>query len=383
MATCILFAEQLDDEQCLSIVFDQNDQVIEPLAKRPLSEIRALQSGARTIVVLPSVCSSFHRLDLPWLSERKSMEAIPYALEEELAQSVSTLHFSFERQYYQNNQYLVVVTDKQYLVDVMAKLDQLSIDFQVLTLDWFALKENEACVTEDGLLVYDKTFIGALPRELATEYLERNDKNSEIFYFNNSMSSLKQERWTTIDDSSFSWIAARLLKGNMMNLCQGDLLHDNSQKSVRKWYYIACAMFGVLIVSVLLCKGISLYMLNREISALDKKIAVIYREFFPESKTVISPKFRIEQLLKSNLGNENEALLWILLSKLGKVDDVKKVTIEQFRFQGKVLSVTLAAPDFSTLEHLELSLQKAHVKVTQQQASSQEHQVIATLELKM
>jgi general secretion pathway protein L len=383
VTTCFIFTKHFDDEQCLCLRLDENGQVDAPLAVRSMNELRLLQNNARTIVVLPTESSSLHEIELPWLGERKARAAIPYALEEQLAQDVLTLHFAFDRKHYQNHHYLVGVTDKQLLVDLIAKFDALNLRFDLLTLDWFALNEGEACVTEYGLLIHDNLFKGALRGELADLYLSNIQRNAQLFAFNDSIPLLQKLNVISIDNLSSVWVAQRLLQSNMMNLCQGELQHDTRQQSSKQWYWVSGMMASLLVVSIFLFKGIYLHSLNTHITDIDKKIAVIFREFFPEAQQVTSPKFRISQLLKSGSVTSDTSSLSIMLDKLAHAVSGSQMTINQFHFQNQVLSVMLVSNDFAALEALQQRLQQAQVKVKQDQASSQEKQVMATLELSL
>lgn len=383
MTTCFIFANHFDEEQCLCLRLDQHGQVDASLALRTISELKLLQINARTIVVLPTESSSLHEIELPWLGEHKGRAAIPYALEEQVAQPVTTLHFAFDRQHYQNNSYLVVVTDKQFLVDLIEKLDTLNLDFDMITLDWFALKENEGCVTEQGLIIHDREFKGALSGEFAVVYLSDNEESSPLLGFTDSMILPQNTIVSSFDGLSSVWIAQRLLQAKMMNLCQGELQHDTRQRSSKQWYRACAIMSCALVVTVFLCKGLYLHSLSTNVLNLDKQIAVIYREFFPEATQVTSPKFRIGQLLKTGLVANDTAALGSLLDKLAQAVNGNQITVEQFHFQKQVLSVTLVSDNFAALESLQLRLQQDNVKVTQQQASSHERHVAATLELSL
>lgn len=383
MTTCFLFAEQFDDEQFLSLCLDQDGQVSAPLVRRSIEEVRALQQNAHTIIVLPTERASLHPLELPWLGDRKARAAIPFALEEQLAQNVATIHFAFDKKHYQNNHYLVAIIDKAFLTDVIAKLDAALLDFDMITLDWFALKENEVCVTERGLLVNDNLFKGALSGELSTLYLKDRPKTAPLLTFTDSLPVKKTLTSTLVDEPSSIWLAKRLLQGTPMNLCQGELQHDTSQQSSLYWYKASAIVAGALLASVVLFNALYLHSLNSNIAELDKKIAVIYREFFPGAPQIISPRFRITQLLKGGSSNSDTVSLWTLLDRLAQAYNGNQFTIEQLRFQSKVLAVTLMSKNFSDLESLQQRLQQANVKVTQAQASSQANQVKAILELSL
>lgn len=383
MATCFIFTQHFDSEQCLCLRLDQQGQVDAPLAMRSIHDTRVLQLDAQTIVVVPTQSSSLHEVELPWLGERKARAALPYALEEQLAQNVTTLHFSFDREHYKNERYLVAVTDKQFLLDLVAKLDNLNIDFDIMTLDWFALNENEACVTEDGLLVRNDVFKGALNGELAALYLSAEEKNTALLTFKDSITTLKIKKATPVNSPFLEWVAQRLSQSDMMNLCQGGLTHDTRQNVIRHWYYGCAILASVFLISLLAFDAIYLHSLNKKITDVDKKIAVIYREFFPEAKQVISPRFRITQRLTAGLSSNETAILWSLLDKFGHAFKGSSFIIEQLRFQNQMLSVTLISKDFATLENFQQRLQRDKVKVRQAQASSQEQKVVATLELSL
>jgi len=392
--TCFLFAKHFDDEHGLSLRLDEFGQVQDSLMRRTLDDIRLLQVNAQTIVVLPTELSGLYEPELPWLSDQKARAALPYALEDELAQPVTMLHVAFDRIYYQDGRYLVAVMDKQILIDLMNKLDRLHLHFDVITLDWFALNPGEVCVIEDNILIHDAAFKGALSIELLDKYLKQQTTYSHILVFNDSLPLSHADQFTHVDRVSYAWIAERLSKQKPMNLCQGEFQHNTNQQRTKRWYQLAAILGGVWLVGLLVMNAVMLALLHHQLADYDNQIAVVYRQFFPDAQHVISPKFRIGELLKKNQSSQ-DALLWRLLEKLACAafpnqslpaqskdtlsDD--NVTIQRIRFQNKTVSVTLACKDFATLEQIQARLQREHVTVHQVGAATQENQVVATLEL--
>ena len=381
MATCFLFAQHFNDESCLSLRLNEQGQLDAPLERRTVDALKALQVKARTMVVLPTESSSLHQVELPWLAERKAREALPYALEEQVAQQLTSVHVAFDKPHYKNNQYLAVVIDKAYLLDLMTRLDALALDFDVITLDWFALHSEEVCVSDTSLLIHDNAFKGALSPSLAPMYVSE----LPILMFSDSALELKNEACTPVDGSFYKWTAQRLLAGMPMNLCQGDLQHNTRQDKTIRWYQAAAALAGIWLASFLVLHAVMLHQLTNKLTELDEQIAVVYHEFFPDARQVISPRFRVGQLLKSGSGQHSEAI-WPLLDKLALGVGRGEYGFEQWRYQNQSLAVTLLAKDFAALEVLQRGLQQAGVKVKQNQASSHpdashEQQVIATLEL--
>ena len=380
MSTLFLFSSHLNDDGCLCLRLDKQGLVDLPLEVRTHQEIRSLQVNARTLVIMPTSVATLHRINLPWLNDQKSRAAIPYAMEDQLAQPVDSIHVCFDREHYQDEHYLVVAIDKLFLSNVMKQLDAYGLGFDKITIDWFALNSQEACITEKGLLVNDNFFKGMLHADLASMYLANPDHLSTIITFSDSCPILKKNEPDNAE-ISYVWIAQRLLQANSINLCQGELRHDTHKYGFKHWYLGCAALASVCILSALFFNAYQLYLLTKKTRLVDQEIAVVYKHFFPGAQQIISPRFRVEQLLKNNGSVDNSSTLWTLMDKFGLAFTNNPLTIEHSHFQGKTLSVTLVAKDFADLEKFELRLQKQRVKVTQSQAGTRDKQVVATLEL--
>lgn len=378
MDKCFLYTQHLDDNGCFCLKISSDGALIAPPEQRTFAEIKSLQSECTTLIVESTASASILSLELPWLPERKARIAIPFALEEKLAQPVEELHFAFDKLRYQNNQYLITVLSKARLQFIMRLLDEHQIIYEEITLDWYALSANELIVTESSLLVHHDDFKGALSGELAHYYLKNHPQDKVLLFKDSQLtpdSSVVKD-----NDSSYLWIAKKLLTSKPLNLCQGDMQHGNTSDWIKKGYQIAGVLCGCWLASLLLVNAISLHSLNKQNKILDDQIATIYHEFFPEAKQVISPKFRISQLLGDNSAN-SQTRFWFLLNQFAKAMNAEHNTIENLRYQNKTLSVTLVSTDFANLEQLENKLKTMQLKVKQTQASTRDQQVVATLEL--
>ncbi|WED42092.1 type II secretion system protein GspL [Legionella cardiaca] len=388
MATCFLYVQHLTETSCLSLSLDQQGKVAAPLLERDFNEIKTLQKNCQTILVLPTQRFSLHRITLPWLAEKKARAALPFALEDKLAQNVNSLHFAFDRNHYQDGQYLVVVGDKTYLEELIARFDALEINFDSITLDWFALNQQEIAVLNSCLLVNKSDFQGAVSSDLADFFLNQPGTTSEEYSFyvfpdsNQTFLPPQQGLIKEISDDSHVWLAQRLKATKLINLCQGELEHGGSQSSTKRWYQAAILMSLLWVIALLGTNAIRLYYLNKEAATVETQIAAIYHEFFPQAQQVISPKFRITQLLKANQNNSDMSF-WTLLNILAKASKNSPMNVEQVRFQNQTLLVTLTTKNFEELESLQTHLQKMNIKVRQTQASTENKKVLGTLELSL
>ncbi|WP_115331495.1 type II secretion system protein GspL [Legionella busanensis] len=382
VSTCFLFIKYLTDEGCLSLSLNAQGTLDAPLAQRSFAELQQLQTiSTKIIVVAPAEYFSFHRVELAWLPEKKARAAIPYALEEKLAENVEELHFSFDKHHYYQDHYLVVVCKKSYLTQIISLLDDHNIQFNSFTLDWFALDNNEACLINNNLLVHDDlAFNGLLNLELANVYFKQLPSDLTVYIFDeNPVITIPQS--LLIHDEPLVWIAKRLHTRHLLNICQGPLSHNPTTSKVKKWYYAAATMTLLWLISLLTLTSLKIHALNTKLTEVDGQIATIYRQFFPQAQQVISPRFRISQLLKGQSNPDNN--FWVLLNELTETLSNNNSTIEQLRFQNQIMQITVISNDFNSLEGLQTSLQQRRINVRQTQASSKDGQVVGVLELSL
>jgi general secretion pathway protein L len=384
LGTCFLFAKDLDAEGCLSMRFNAHGEEDAALKRRTLEEISVLQASTKTIVVLPSCSASLHTLSLPWLGERKAREAIPFALEEVIAQPVSEMHFAFDKNHYTEGKYLVVAIENELFSRWIGLLDELNIDFDMLTLDWFALKPGEVFIDDSRVLMATENFKGALSFGVAQMYLNSPTEIFQGFLFRDSFIHANSLQWTKVDDTFNSFVAKRLVSRPFMNLCQGDFKHNTHRETNIRWYQAGLFLLGLWLVTILGTNGLILNKLKNQDLYLQQKMAEIYRIFFPNTNMsdVVNPRLRIEQVLRDQAsGKKGE--LWYLLGPLVKsFDDTEGVKVTEWWYQKNMMTLNLVAKDFSSLEKFEKNLEKMNIKVKQNSASNVEKgEVTAVLEL--
>lgn len=389
MYTCYLFADKFDDENCLSIRLADSGEVINSLEIRTLDEFRVLQQNSKTVIVLSSELVSIYSVDAPVLSSSKARPAISYALEEKLADNVAHLHFSFDKNHYFSGKYLVVVVEKNVIFTLQNRLDNLQIEYNEIVCDWFALDYGESCVISNRYVVNDANFQGALDLDLFEIYLKSQTSFSHIKIFNDSPVLPHSEKFSKIDNDSYIWLAQKLQQQNPINLCQGEFAHNTNTDVSRKYLKIAC-IIGLGWLSIILTSYIiKALILNHEISVYDKKIAALYRKFFPDAKQVINPKFRITQILQKNQVGINSPF-WQVLAKFSDViegvmhgdkDNGETVTIEKIIMQNNKLIVNVICQNFDILEKIEMGLKTKQINLHKSGVVTKNSKVLATLEL--
>lgn len=382
MSTCFLFFQDFECKEFVSLKFGGLEDELS-VKNRTVAQVLELQKNARTIVVLSAGLCGIYEVALPKINENKLRNTIPFALEENIAQDIELVHVCFDQKFYADNQYLTTIIDKPGFQEFVEKLKTLNIHFDIITIDYFALDKEEVVFTPTGLLINHNDFKGSLSEELTAKYLNSEHKNLLSFKENVlfKLESLSAKNINQQNISYYTWIAKRLLEKPVFNLCQGDFVIKTRKQKIIKWYKIS----GVLAFSICVCfivfNATYYFNLNREIKKYDKNIERIYKKFFPEAINVVSPKFRIEHLLKQN-ADDNDSSLFMLLNLLGLALNNFTYTIEKIDFKDNTILVSLMFADFKTLEAVETELKYKNLKVNQRQALSQNEKVLATLEIK-
>lgn len=372
-------ADNLDIASCISLKIADH-KIVEPAQKRTVDEIRLLQEDCtRTIVVLPQQLVSLFVVELPLLNTKKLKRALPFALEENLSQNIEDLHFAFDKSFYKDNHFKVLVTANKLLEEVISILQAEQIEFDAITTEWFALSHNETVITPDGALFCTDKFNGLLSKELHTLYSKLITDTCLSFKESNVDIQKELNLSSQNTESYYAWLSGRLTVNPYINLCQGNYQIQKSKYHLNWWYKLSFITGGVLACAYLLISGFNLYSLDKKIQNLDTEIVNIYQKFFPGSTQVISPKFRIEQLMKKN--SKNSSKVYTLLNSLGLAYKNQKIRIDRISYNDKGLDLTLNAADFKALEMLENNLRKMKIDVKQKQATLQNDVVVANLEL--
>ena len=380
MSTCFLFIVTWSEDSAYCIVLDEQSQITSPLKRYDVDEIRAIQLKAVIKVVVPSAYAGIHCLDLPWLGERKSREALPFALEEQLSQPVSSLQIAFSKEFYHQGHYLVVVIDKQRCLDWIALLSSHGIAFESMVLDWFALNHHEVLITDAGILVYADDFKGELSASVAKKYLETHPQLTAV-RCRDSHLDLKTLQEIKSKERINQWIASRLNNAKSINLCQGELSVSHYSNVTNQWILWVGGLFCAWILSIFLVNGLQWLQISHAKAKINTDIHTFYQRHFPQETRVVNPKFRIEQLLKTNASTQ-QRVFWFLLSSLSKViNKNKQLTLKQVNYQDLKLVVKLNCHDFSILEQIETELRQDKVNVVQLSAASEDKEVSAILEL--
>lgn len=274
-----------------------------------LSDAAPLCAGRRTVVLVPAVRVLRTRVDVPVKGTSRIAQALPFALEDLLAEDVEELHFAAGARF-ADDQVAVAVVRRERMDSWLAQLSAAGIQPQAIHADSDAVQEiagNSILVLEEhhallrdpggdpvvseldsleGLLelwlaqprpagadgavpprhlqVYDATLDG-LPNGIWERFQER-------------VASLEVRR---LPDGALLRLAATIATAPGVNLLQGDYVSRNSLGSYWPRWRLAAGLVAALAAAIVATAGADAWRLRRESAALEADIRQAASFTFP------------------------------------------------------------------------------------------------------
>ncbi|GEM_PF-2736268 len=361
--------------------------------------------GSDIYVFVPGSDVFLTEVKLPKLSQSQLIKAIPYALEEYLAEDIADLHFAIGGNAKDNIFSLAVVSRK--------KMDEwksrLNIFFKsqspylktlvpvTLALPWkpeqwtvfiddnkalvrtgwqsgFGVELNELWITL-GLLL--KQINNLLPKVIVIigEVEIPSNEASVLKQLNVSLQLEPHQDLMTL-------MAASVGESSAINLLQGPYKVSHYYAK-SKLYYRSAVILAVMCLLVLTIGSILQFsILNYRENVLHKKIVASFNQVFPDVKTVDerAMKKRVEQTLQS-LKNANSGNIFLRIASnvAPIISRAEGVSVLGLEFAANRLTLQLEANNFELLDNLGLVLKKQGYKIELLEAVKSSNRIQAHL----
>jgi general secretion pathway protein L len=385
----------LHAEDASWLMLDAEGQIQQSISHAPLSELVApLDYEVQVIVPATDILLTF--ADLPKLNSQRIRQALPFALEEQLIDDVSNLHFAIG-EHQLNQGYPVAIVSQTKMESWLERLSQASITPSALipaslTLpftsdNWYAclyaaigfVRTGEysgfAC-DQDNLAIF-----------LAQKLTDTIEKPSCVHLYNFSGSPTRLEvQETTFNEMALpenqflEHIVKWLETYPYINLLQGNYRVTQKAAPTKKIWVLAGYVASVWIALAFINNLGSYFILHHATAATEEKINTIYKRNFPQATSVVAPRQRMEEKLKkfSTEANKNDFLS--LLGFIGKTFSANKgIQLQNLEFHGSQLTLNVSAPAFDQLDAFTKALSHPGLTVKQQNASIQGTSVKASI----
>lgn len=348
------------------------------------------------VVIVPAEDVVLMNIKLPKMSRSRMLQALPFALEEQLVADVEDLHFAAGE--YQGDgsvpvaivahekmqQWLALLKSWHINPDVMVPLTlMLPYDatiWHVLIQDMVAVRtglfQGFACDRNNFVDFMQIAFASADLNVPSLIYLHNYTNHAYAKVLN--VSAEIKEEFLNPDQ-----LLCDLNMTTTFNLLQSTYAVKRAKFSKLKLgWRVAAYLAAAWIFLLFFYPTISYFILKHRINTLDEQMAVIYKRHFPQASSMVAPKLRLQEKLQdlsAQIG-ENKSLL--LMGYIGKgMLETSSIKIKRIDFQNGQLTLELTVPTSEDFSAFTDYLTAQGLSVKQQNANLTSGRISATLQI--
>lgn len=367
------------------IVADDNGTRRSQPSRGALEEAAAIVQGRPVIVLLPATETLTTVVSLPMRAGAKLNAALPYALEEQVAVDVDTMHFAAGDKRDSGIRPVAAVAREQ-MDRWLTQLAEAGI------VPWKMVPENYglaripgtmSVLVDDDCVFFndgdDTEFVmqGATPSDALVASGKLSDKSDDdappeqsghlVVYCDAADEERLSHDWIALrhelhsvdlnllPDGALPRLAVTVASGQGVNLLQGQYGPKADYGSwLRPWSKAAMLLLGFLVL-LFAGKGVDYYRLTQEEAALRDQFAQAYRQLRPEDAGEIAdPVQRVNSLKRSlGTGTAPQVFLPSLLQLSAAMSGNPEATIEALSYRAGAIDIQVNSPDVETVGRIQ------------------------------
>ena len=337
-----------------------------PVQEAALEQVLAQARGRRVIVLVPGADVRLTQVRVPARNAAKVLQAAPYALEDQLAEDVDTLHFALGTRNADDSHPVAVVAHSR-MQEWLAPLRERGIVPEALLPEtlclplaeegrWSALAEDEqisvrsaayggfSCVPDDLPLYLQAAGIAAdtvlriiVPRSFHGD-LTRLEQPVELLPgFASPLEALLQN----------------LRLERSINLLQGAYSQrEDYQRLWQPWRAAAILLAGWVLIAAV-DHGVQAHRLGLELAAQQERNATRFRELFPAEQRIVDLSAQLEQQARLlQAGGAQGGFLPLMETLAAAMASASGLSLQSLQFREGALYVSLTGSDLQQLESL-------------------------------
>jgi general secretion pathway protein L len=362
-----------------SIVLNEKGKILQGLEKRDLETLRQLGDNTHTTLVLPANIAKPHIVSLPTL--KKSDLTVPNLLEEDLIQDQDALHFVLVKEPHVETHYLVNVIEKTLLSDLLLKLNELQLDIDTLTSDFIFQQEKTRSLTPNYALINELTNAAVLPPHLFHLLPSQSDEEVTTLVFSDTHPSFQKALTNTtkivsVDSTYHEYLAQQFISTPPSNLLQGKF--EQKKHDFKRLPLFSYALISLALIFFIFTHVTQYVMTQHRLDTLKTKVKNTYHVFFPDSQSMVSPRFRIQQLLKDQNASTESQTFFSLLSRLNtSLASHSQIQVNDLVYQNDQMEIELKADNFGSLKRFRATLKANQLTIKQLTAKTDKKWVSA------
>ena len=365
-------------------------QQVDAFGEVPSLDDYPISEDVELIGVVPGEWVTVHNVAIPTKSKKQFMLALPYSLEEVLAEDVENMHFVCPVwKAGEDCKVMVVAKDKMLEWQALANEHRLPIEQLIpdhLLLPFHDSADYSLAISQDQLLASQRDGFGATldkefldiwlmdvpmaatiavnDRELAEEIVENNpDRDVRHWSFGSKMAH---------------WLA-------YFPEVKFDLWGDTFRPSVKKFSWRAYSLpIVIATLAVVIKLGYDTYRyfdLHREIKSINSQMQAVVTSTFPQIDFVEQDRemFMMEEAIKRIGAVDQTQNLQTVLAQVSTVLRRQGITIANMSYRDEQLQITCELQNFSQVDQVTQQLNaQPTIRAELQSSSSDDGEIIAS-----
>jgi general secretion pathway protein L len=367
------------EERCGWMLADEHGQPLSAPRVGALAQAAGDAGGRRIAAIVPSSDVLMTEVELPQKSGVRPQQIAPFALEEQLAADIETLHFAVGARDEQSGRTAVAVVTRTLMQQWLTALNAEGLAPAVVCAEAALLPENPghtvvmidgdtlsvrrsgqvpvAMPADDMAAALQASLGGTLAEDNLIIYATPQDwhrHSNEAEALRGHCASLKVQ---LLNAGPLPLLAPQLAAGHYINLLAGDFALKNSLgNDWRRWRLVAVLAVALFAVHI---GGLALELVQQQRSerALDEAIGTVARRAMPGDPGTGAVRSRVEQRLLSAQGQSGGSGLLPALAALAQaVSGVNGASVQGLSFREGGLDLRLKAGDAASLERVDQAL---------------------------
>ena len=348
-------------------------------ASGALAEAAAAVRGRRLRVCVPGAQAILLYADLPTHNSRKIQQAVPFALEDKLAEDIDTLHFALGPR--DRHGYPAVVVTRAHMREWLEQLAAAGLTPAELVVDVLTLpvREHSLTLVPDGEQVLVRFSDGsgmAVDRMLAPLLVRRQIaslpeplrcSHALVYAADESAQQQAAGLLTGLNlEIAFSHLrtgAIGLMAGGprapqAINLLQGEFGRHVGAAEYWLHWRVAVWLLAALVGVFILQQGVTEFRLRRQWTAQQAQIAALFHQALPDVTRMVEPRVQMQRRLSHLTGGTGNAngLLPMLASVGTALQSQSGMQLQGFSYHAGVLQLQIQAPNIAALDSLKAAL---------------------------